>query len=284
MNNFSLQIKKGEIYGLIGPNGAGKTTLMKMIVGLSSITNGDITIMGKSIRSNKKNALREVGTIIESPDMYPIYTGRQNLIMFARMHHDITSNRVDEVVDIVGLKNSMDKKVKNYSLGMKQRLGIAQALLHKPSVLVLDEPTNGLDPSGIKEMRDYLKDITRRDNVSILISSHLLSEMDLICDRIGVIKQGKLISEHTLDSKVILNEQNLKIIIETDNPKKAEKYLQDYDYIIDNENLLFEIKRDEIPSLIKRLIDNHVLIYRVDYSNPTLEERFFDLIGGNIIA
>src|SRR5690625_3737667 len=190
----SLTSNKGEVFGLIGPNGAGKTTTIRIMVGLMELTDGDVRILGKSIKTDFKEAVREVGAIVENPEMYPFMTGWQNLKHYARMIPGITDERIKEVIQLVGLEKPINEKAGKYSLGMRQRLGVAQALLHEPSVLILDEPTNGLDPAGIREIRQYIRRLATEENVAVIISSHLLSEIELMCDRIGVIKNGELIA------------------------------------------------------------------------------------------
>src|SRR5690625_3884160 len=193
IKGLDFEIHKGEVFGFIGPNGAGKTTTIRMMVGLMGITDGDVRILGKSVKSDFKDAIREVGAIVENPEMYPFMTGMQNLKHFARMSPGVTKERVSEVIKLVGLGNAIKTKVGRYSLGMRQRLGIAQALLHDPSVLILDERTTGLYPDGIPEIKKYGRRLADEENVAVIISSHLLSEIELMCDRIGVIKNGELI-------------------------------------------------------------------------------------------
>ncbi|WP_010198084.1 ABC transporter ATP-binding protein, partial [Bacillus sp. m3-13] len=193
IKDVSFEVYKGEVFGFLGPNGAGKTTTIRMMVGLMSITSGDIHIDGASIKTDYEKAVRQVGAIVENPEMYKFLTGYQNLKQYARMMPGITAERLDEVIELVGLTGRIKEKVKTYSLGMRQRLGIAQALLHKPKVLILDEPTNGLDPAGIREIRDYLRSLAREEGMAIVVSSHLLSEMELMCDRVGIIQKGELI-------------------------------------------------------------------------------------------
>src|SRR5690625_128145 len=194
IKGLSFTINKGEVFGLIGPNGAGKTTTIRMMVGLMELTDGDVRILGKSIKTDSKEAVREVGAIVENPEMYPFMSGWQNLKHYARMIPGITDERIKEVVQLVGLEKPIKEKTDKYSLGMRQRLGVAQALLHNPSILILDEPTNGLDPAGIREIRQYIRRLATEENVAVIISSHLLSEIELMCDRIGVIKNGELIA------------------------------------------------------------------------------------------
>ncbi len=192
IKGLTFTINKGEVFGLIGPNGAGKTTTIRMMVGLMKLSEGDVHILGKSIKSDFKEAIHEVGAIVENPELYPFLTEAQSLQQYARMIPDITQERIDEAVKLVGLEKAMNEKVGRYSLGMRQRIGIAQALLHKPSVLILDEPTNNLDPAGISEIRQYIRKLATENDVAEIISSHLLSEIELICDRIGIIKMGNL--------------------------------------------------------------------------------------------
>src|SRR5690625_3728398 len=194
IKGLTFDINKGEVFGFIGPNGAGKTTTIRMMVGLMGLTDGDVHILGKSIKTNFKEAVREVGAIVENPEMYPFMTGWQNLKHYARMIPGITDERIKEVIQLVGLEKPIKEKAGKYSLGMRQRLGVAQALLHNPSILILDEPTNGLDPAGIREIRQYIRRLATEENVAVIISSHLLSEIELMCDRIGVIKNGELIA------------------------------------------------------------------------------------------
>lgn len=199
VEDISFTINRGEIFGFLGPNGAGKTTTIKMITGLYSISKGEIYIDGKSVKKNFEKALNGVGGIIENPEMYGYLTGRDNLKLYARMHGGISKERIDEVVKLVKLGNRIDDKVSRYSLGMRQRLGVAQALLHNPSLLILDEPTNGLDPMGIKDLREFLKHLAHNKNISIVVSSHILMEMEHLCDSVVIISEGKIICTKTMD-------------------------------------------------------------------------------------
>lgn len=193
VDNISFDINEGEIFGLLGPNGAGKTTTVRMIVNLIKKTKGTVTINGHSLDQSFKLAINEVGAIVETPAFYKYMTGMKNLQLYARMATEsIGPDRISEVVRLVGLEGDINEKVKSYSLGMRQRLGVAQALLHNPSLLILDEPTNGLDPQGIIEFRSYICSLAKK-GISVLISSHLLSEMELMCDRFAIIEKGKII-------------------------------------------------------------------------------------------
>ena len=193
VDDLTFDVLSGGIFGFLGPNGAGKTTTIRMMVGLIKISRGDILIQGHSITKDFGNAIRNVGTIIENPDFYKYLTGYQNLKHYARMVPGIFKARINEMAEMVGLKDRIHDKVGTYSLGMRQRLGIAQALLHRPSLLILDEPTNGLDPGGIHELRNNLKRLAHEEGVAVFVSSHLLSEMELMCDRAGVLQNGKLV-------------------------------------------------------------------------------------------
>lgn len=198
LHDISFETYGGEVFGFLGPNGAGKTTTIKIAVGHLSLDEGDIKIENVSIKKDFEKALSYVGGIVENPELYKYMSGMQNLRQYARMRPGVTQKRIDEVVELVGLKNRINDKVRKYSLGMRQRLGVAQALLHHPKLLILDEPTNGLDPAGIKGLRDILKKLAVEENISVMVSSHLMSEMELMCDRVGIIMNGKLIDVKTV--------------------------------------------------------------------------------------
>ncbi len=203
IKGVNLTVGPAEIMGFLGPNGAGKTTTIRMIVGLIKPTAGQVNICGFSVSKDFVKAMSNVGCIIESPEMYKFLSGRENLLHFANMDTRITPDRVNEVVDLVGLHNRIDDKVSTYSLGMRQRLGIAQAILSRPKLLILDEPVNGLDPSGITEFRNLIKKLAHEEQMAIFVSSHLLSEAQLMCDRVAIIKQGAIV--RTAAVKDILN-------------------------------------------------------------------------------
>ena len=203
IHGISMEIFPGEVFGFLGPNGAGKTTTIRMMVGLMGITEGEVLINGYSIEKNFEKAISHVGGIIENPEMYKFLTGYDNLLQYARMLPTrVEKTRIEEMVRLVGLEKRIHDKVGSYSLGMRQRLGLAQALLHSPALLILDEPTNGLDPAGIREIRTYIRKIAREEGIAVFVSSHMLSEMQLMCDRIGIIQDGKLISIESMDDFV----------------------------------------------------------------------------------
>ncbi|WHX25191.1 ABC transporter ATP-binding protein [Virgibacillus halodenitrificans] len=287
IKDLSFTIHKGEVFGLIGPNGAGKTTTIRMMVGLMKPTDGDIHILGNSIKSNFKEAIREVGAIVENPEMYPFMTGWQNLMHYARMTPGITKERIKDVIKLVGLEKPINEKVKKYSLGMRQRLGIAQALLHSPSILILDEPTNGLDPAGIREIRQYIRNLAEKENVAVIISSHLLSEIELMCDKIGVIKNGQLVAIQEVNEPVETEQVKLiEVNLEAEPIEKAASILRNkYEFKPEHKGniLSFETDRKDVPSIIKKLVEQDILIYQVNVTKTKLEDKFFDLIGENII-
>lgn len=285
IKGLSFTINRGEVFGFIGPNGAGKTTTIRMMVGLMKLTEGDVHILGKSIKTEFKEAIREVGGIVENPELYPFLTGAQNLKQYARMIPGITQERIDETVKLVGLEKVMNEKVGRYSLGMRQRIGIAQALLHKPSVLILDEPTNGLDPAGIREIRQYIRKLATEHNVAVIISSHLLSEIELMCDRIGIIKNGELVAIQAVKENTPAGEQQLlQVEMEATPLEKALEIVNRKTPAAQtNGKITFQTEKENIPPLISDLVKENILIYKVQVTKSTLEDKFFDLIGENII-
>ncbi|MEH7349184.1 ABC transporter ATP-binding protein [Gottfriedia acidiceleris] len=285
IKDISFELYKGEVLGLLGPNGSGKTTTMRMIVGLMSITSGEIYIQGNSIKENFKDSIKHIGAMIETPAFYPFYSGYKNLMYFARMLEGVSKERVLEVIDLLGLSNAIHKKFSTYSLGMKQRLGIAQALLHNPSILILDEPTNGLDPAGVREIRDYLKRIAEVEQTAILLSSHLLSEIELICDRSIIIQNGQFVESIELNDKTgekLFIEIVVKStkVFENSFTNRDNKYKFD---VINDQTIIFEIDEEDIPSLMKELVLAGIEIYYVTRKKERLEDLFIQLTGGNVI-
>lgn len=288
VDSLSFDIHRGEIVGLLGPNGAGKTTTIRMIVGLIEMSHGDVRVKGHSIKSDFVQAIRHIGGIIENPEFYPYMSGYDNLRQYQRMSDGVTITRIMEVVKLVGLQDAIHKKVRAYSLGMRQRLGIAQALLHNPSILILDEPTNGLDPAGIREMRDYLKQIAINEGIAILVSSHLLSEMELMCSRVVVIQEGKLVTERSIGAKAI-NEDLSTVSIRVNDVAMAEQTISSLQNITmqshaEEGTIILQLHEEDIPPLIQSLCDARVRIYRVEEMKSSLEEEFLKWTGGNRIA
>jgi ABC-2 type transport system ATP-binding protein len=199
VKDLNLTIYKGDVYGFIGPNGAGKTTTIRMILDLIHHDSGSVKIFGRDLHSNFRRTIAQVGALVESPAFYPYLTGYKNLSLFGDLSGGVNEARIREVLDLMGLSRRGKHKVKGYSHGMKQRLGIGLALLSKPQLLILDEPTNGLDPQGIREVRNLIRKISQEQEITIFLSSHLLSEMEMVCNRIGIMYRGKLISEGEVD-------------------------------------------------------------------------------------
>ena len=281
LHNVSFEIKKGDILGFIGPNGAGKTTTIKLILGLQSITKGKVLINGYDVEKEFTKAIEKVGAIVENPDMYMYMSGYDNLKLVANMYKGITTKRIDEVVKLVKLENRINDKVSKYSLGMRQRLGIAQAILHNPNLLILDEPTNGLDPEGIKEMRELLVDLAKKEEMAILISSHNLAELDNFCNKICIIKNGEIIetNEITAIKKDIEHQQ---FIVEIDNTKNIKKLYSEAT-IVNEKIFKISVKKENIPNLVVNLVNNNIKIYEIKEDEKSLEDAFFERTGGNVI-
>jgi ABC-2 type transport system ATP-binding protein len=286
IDQLNFEVPRGEIFGFLGPNGAGKTTTIRMMVGLISITEGDVLIEGQSITENFESAIVHVGAIVENPEMYKYLTGYQNLIHFARMVPGVTQERIREVVSLVALENRIHDKVRTYSLGMRQRLGVAQALLHEPSLLILDEPTNGLDPAGIRELREYLHKLTREEGISVIVSSHLLSEMELMCDRVAIIQQGKLVDvQHIKD--FIQEGTHSPVIFEVDQLELAQQLLASepaFRATPVQEGLQVVADRAQIADINERLVQGGVKVFGIKKITQSLEEKFLKMTGGDQIA
>ncbi len=286
VEDISFTVNKGEIFGFLGPNGAGKTTTIKMITGLYSISKGEIYIDGKNVKKQFEKALQGVGGIIENPEMYGYLSGKDNLKIYARMHGRITKHRIDEVVNLVKLGNRINDKVSKYSLGMRQRLGVAQALLHRPKLLILDEPTNGLDPMGIKELRETLRELCNKEGLSVMVSSHLLSEMELMCDRFGIIDSGKIIDIKTIDD--IKNNESLNIktyLLEVNDKKKTIRIINSrYPNVVlneDKEGIKISCKKDELAKINKELVINDISVFGTRVITKTLEDEFMEVTSGS---
>ncbi|WP_067935537.1 ABC transporter ATP-binding protein [Alicyclobacillus kakegawensis] len=281
VDNLSFDIPKGEVFGLLGPNGAGKTTTIRMMVGLMSITSGDVFIDGLNIRSDFREAMKRIGCIVETPEMYKFLTGYQNLLHFARMSSDISRERINEVVELVGLKKRINDKVKTYSLGMRQRLGLAKALLHKPSVLILDEPTNGLDPAGIRELRDHLRKLANQEGLTVIVSSHLLSEMELMCDRVAVLQHGRLISVKRVHDMVSGTNEQITVfdVNQLDHAEKVISATVNRPAETTNHGLAVRVTREETSQVVEALVAAGIKVYWVNVRTKTLEESFLELTG-----
>lgn len=287
VNAVDLHVKRGRIYGLLGRNGAGKTTIMKMILGLTSITSGEVDVFGKNIKGQEKRVYPRIGAIIETPGFYPNLTGTENLEIFAKLRGTAAPNAVKNALEIVGLPYKDKKLFSKYSLGMKQRLGIANAILHDPELLILDEPTNGLDPIGIAEVRKFIKDLSAMHGKTILISSHILSEISLLADDIGIIDHGVLLEENSMTE---LEKKNSKYILlqVSDVPQASLILEQEFrvkDYSVQDEQMLRIYDTSlNMAEVNKALVTHEVSVISSQLCNDTLEDYFKRITGGEGIA
>lgn len=285
VKNVNMTVEKGKIYGLLGKNGAGKTTTMCMLLGLIKPSNGIIKLFGMDAQNkkNKTEIYKKIGSIIETPGFYPQLTGKENLKIFSKIRGDYNPENINKILKLVNLHNEEKKKFKNYSLGMKQRLGLAEALLHEPELLILDEPINGLDPAGIIEIRDLLINITKELGMTVFISSHILSEIELLADEIGIINDGQLIKELTKEE--LKQQTNKKVIIKVDNLNSAENLLiQENGF---KKGVNFDIENNEIHLLTdfekrekinENLIKNNISVNELHLKEESLEKYFMRLI------
>lgn len=289
LNDISFDIYEGEILGFIGPNGAGKTTAIKLILGLQSINSGEIYINGNSVQKSFTKAIAKVGAIVENPDIYMYLTGYENLKMNARLYNNIKPQRIDEIVKIVGLENRIKDKVSKYSLGMRQRLGVAIALLHKPNLLVLDEPNNGLDPEGIIDLRNLLKKLAKEENLAVLISSHNLSEIESLCTNITIINKGEIIETDSLED---MKTDSFKYYFKLSEINDYIKLKRLFEYVLEKEIIIKEIDEksftvdvfeENIPKIIQALIKEKYSIFEVSKERKTLEDAFVAKTGGHKI-
>lgn len=280
IDNISLKVNSGEIFGFLGPNGSGKTTTIKMILRLIDSDEGEIKVNGFDNRKQFEQAMECIGAIVENPDMYKYMSGIDNLKLHARIRN-IDEKRIAEVLEMVGLKDRAKDKVGKYSLGMKQRLGLALTLLHNPKVLILDEPTNGLDPAGIKQLRDILKKISHEENVAVFVSSHILTEMQQMCDRVAVLDNGKIVKIEQITSS---EEEKIETIeLRLKNKEKAIKILKEkfeVDAKEEKDSLLVTIQTEKVPEVVKELASEDVGVKAVIPREHNLEEIFFDATEG----
>ena len=282
LKGVSLEINKGDILGFIGPNGAGKTTTIKLILGLQKINSGKVIINGFDIKTNFEKAISKVGAIIENPDLYMYMSGLDNLKIIANLYPNVDEKRIKEVIKLVGLENRINDKVSRYSLGMRQRLGVAQAILHKPNLLILDEPTNGLDPEGIKDLRNLLIKLAKEENMGILISSHNLAELESFCNKVCIIKNGSIVETSDIDTvKKESSEGNY--IIELNDAKTARLIIGDMSEAIDNTHLKVHSNKENIPIVVKKLVLQDIKIYCITEETISLEDAFLKKTGGNVI-
>lgn len=280
LDSINLQVPTGSIYGFLGPNGAGKTTTLRLVLGLLEKQSGEICIFNKSFSTNRIAILREVGSLIESPSLYSHLTAVENL-KIQQLIYQCAPTRIEEVLETVGLARTGNKKAGQFSLGMKQRLSIAVALLHDPPLLILDEPTNGLDPNGIIEIRELLIRLNRDQQKTILISSHLLGEIEKMVTHVGIIHKGQLLFQGSIQALQNKQEQSAAIHLETSNDALAMDWLQQYGYNTGCENgriILGSLGKQEIATINRRLIEMGIDIYEIATTRNDLESIFIDLV------
>jgi ABC transporter, ATP-binding protein len=293
IRNVSFDVYGGEIFGFLGPNGAGKTTTIKMIMGFLFPDSGEISICNMNLKKQYEKAMNLVGGIVENPEMYKEMTGYENLRMYARLHDGVTEARIQEVVALVGMQNRAGEKLKKYSLGMKQRIGLAQAIVHKPKLLILDEPTNGLDPAGIKELRDILKKLAHEENIAVFVSSHMLAEMELMCDRVAIIDRGSVIDIKPIEEILHMasQQESYRFEVESESVLKAkelavkmygENSLYGGGNFTDDHSVQLIISRDKIPEFNRSLVENGISVYAISEMENSLEDAFIAITGGGI--
>lgn len=287
LQDIDMQCFAGEVFGFLGPNGAGKTTTIKIVAGLLDKDGGEVHICGKDLKTDFEDALRNIGAIVENPELYKYLSGMDNLKQFARMRDINDIQKINDVVKFVGMSNRINEKVKTYSLGMRQRLGVAQALLHDPKLLILDEPTNGLDPEGIHDLRNILKSLAHDKGICVVVSSHIMGEMEQLCDRVGIIAYGRMVGTYTVDELINQSTGNFSTYeISVDDAQKAAQLcgLDDKHYTVDAEknilvcSLQSENDKQMIADINRKICTGGVELYTVTRSDQrSLEDVFISL-------
>ncbi len=282
VDKVTFSVFAGQIFGFVGPNGAGKSTTLRMITGLTPPSSGSIRICGYSVRNNFNHAISGVGAVIEMPQLYPYLSGLNNLKLFADFYGQKAVARIPQIVKLVGMENRIKDKVSTYSLGMKQRLGIAQALLNKPKLLILDEPTNGLDPNGIVEMRNILKILAEKEKMAIIISSHNLAELEQLCDVIGIINNGRIIDYRSMSDITSLAASKQRVQLHCNYPYYAAQLLRKKYNLpckVIGTSILLPIKEKHIATIVAFLTFKRVKIYSIKHITKSLEELYFELLN-----
>jgi len=282
IKGINLNIEKGDIYGFLGPNGAGKTTTIRMLLGLIKKNEGEIFINGYNLDKDFKKAVDKVGAVVETPMFYENYSGYDNLKLMANLYNNVSKNRIYDLVEMVGLTNRINDKIRKYSLGMKQRLGIARALLNKPELVLLDEPTNGLDPHGMKEIRDLIIKLVDTEKITIFISSHILYEVELLCNRVAIIKNGNKLIEGNVKDLLSENNETVELITED---KNIENIVKMYDYIegieLIKNGYKIELTKGNTSHLLKELINKNINVQYMIPKSKSLENYFLELTTGD---
>ena len=281
VDSVSFQLYPGEVFGFLGPNGAGKTTTIRMLVGLIKPTAGSATVCGFDIRRDFEKAMRHVGCIVETPDLYRFMTGRENLEHFARML-GAPSEEIERVAELVQLSHRLDQRVGTYSLGMRQRLGIAQALLGSPRLLILDEPANGLDPAGIREIRELLRKLATERQMSVFVSSHLLGEIEMMCDRVAIIHHGRILRDGPV-KELISSRQEMEFRV--GDVERAAQIVREkgFEFRADTDRLWISIDENDAPSLVAALTAGGIAVFHAHRRVETLEEMFLQATGGETV-
>lgn len=281
LNHINLQVPSGSIYGFLGPNGAGKTTTLRLLLGLIKKQQGDIRIFNKSLQLHRIEILQNTGSMIESPSLYSHLTAAENLQLLQKIYQ-CPKERISQVLQTVGLPDTGNKKAGQFSLGMKQRLSIAVALLHQPALLILDEPTNGLDPNGIIEIRDLLKKLNEDQGISIIISSHLLSEIEKLVTHVGIISKGSMVFQGTLKELINKQQQSSSLIIETSNTDRSKEIIRSLQLngTIENDKIILPIPSKEmIATLNRQLVNSGIDVYELNTVKKDLETIFMELVN-----
>ena len=284
IKDVSFEVEEGEIFGFLGPNGAGKTTTIRMLVGLIAPNSGSIKITGYDIQKDREKALANLGAVVENPELYGYLSGRENLMQIARIRK-ISKEDVEEVINLIGLEKRIDDKVKKYSLGMKQRLGLGAALLGSPKLMILDEPTNGLDPSGILDFRGIVKKAAKERGMSVFVSSHILSEVQHLCDRVAFINGGEIKSVEKIDEGGIATEKET-VVIATTEDNKAMEIMKSLGFVnsvnVFDEEIVVSLKKEYSPKLVQELVNKDIGIIEVYKRHKGLEQRYMELVEGGV--
>ena len=285
IKDLNFSVKEGEIYGFLGPNGAGKTTTIRMLVGLILPTAGEVKICGENLKNNKEKALKDVGAVVENPELYKYLSGRENLMQIARIR-GVSKEEVQDLIKLVGLENRINDKVKKYSLGMKQRLGLAAALIGNPKLLILDEPTNGLDPSGIIDFRKIVKQAAKERGMAVFVSSHILSEVQQLCDRVAFINNGVIKAVEEMNQAVTGTEKESLTLVTSSKKEKVIDILRNQPFVLTSEineaGINIVVQSGTTPELVKALVKSDVLVEEIYRNREGLEQRYMELVEGGI--
>lgn len=281
LQDVNLFVPRGSVYGFLGPNGAGKTTTLRLLLGLLKNQHGKLEIFGKEFSSHRIEILKRLGSLIEQPSLYLHLTAKENLDIY-RLIYKVDKNRINEVLKIVGLEYTAKKKVKQFSLGMKQRLSIAIALLHQPELLILDEPTNGLDPNGIIETRELIKKLNKEHNTTVIVSSHILNEVERMASHVGIIHKGRMLFQGTLTELQQMKSRQTALEIETNDNIAAAQLLQSYSLKSVNGKLVLPFENNaQTAAINKLLVQNGVDVYALHSQQDDLEQLFLDITSNN---